>query len=467
MLPNKNKKRLYAAGLLVSMTCAPAFAWWPQGHSILSEAAVKASPDELPAFFRAGSGFVGHMAQDPDVLKNRGLPHISDREGPEHYLDYEMLQGHPLPEKRSEYLKLCNDLKIEPSDVGYVPYSVAECTERLAMAFAEGRRWPNNPYIQEKTLVYAGILSHYAEDLCMPLHVTVDHDGRALPNGKSPRTGIHSKVDSLIEKMAFQPQELAKNQKIEPLDDLMPGIMAEIMASRSHIDEAYKLEKQLPPETGAWTASPSVKAFATERARESVRFTASLYLTAWRKSKDIQLPKWLVRESPQAQAQLQKGETTALGNYQVPAIAGWQREATNDSRRVIRSVKYKTEVQETTVSMKFVFFRTPEGVKSPTATDLQANAKLVAAINQDMPQESKFTKLVSQATKYRGQPAYLVSTQSDDGKRISESKILKFVDGKNEGWFFQSLSALKGKQISPEARKSADQAWKTMTEGLK
>lgn len=296
MFIRKTLKKPLAVSFVLAVSCVPALAWWPQGHSILTTAAVTASPEELPLFFRKGSGLVAHTAQDPDVLKNKGMPHITDREAPEHYFDYEMLKGRTLPAKRSEFLKLCNELKIEPSKVGYVPYSIAECTERLAIAFAEHRKYPNNLYIQQKTLVYAGVLSHYAEDLCMPLHVTIDHDGRALPDGKSPRSGIHSKIDSLIEKMNFQPAELAKGQKIVPLSALMPGIVEEIVATRLHIDEAYKLEKQLPPETGAWTASPQIKVFATERARASVRFTASLYLTAWRMSKDVQLPKWLVRE---------------------------------------------------------------------------------------------------------------------------------------------------------------------------
>ena len=297
MFIHKNLQQTFVAGFVLLLGCAPVFAWWPQGHSILTEAAVKASPAELPLFFREGSGFVAHTAQDPDVLKNKGMPHITDREAPEHFFDYEMMKGRALPEKRSEFLKLCNELKVMPSDVGYVPYSVAECTERLALAFAEHRKYPDNLYVQQKTLVYAGILSHYAEDLCMPLHVTVDHNGRALPNGKSPKTGIHSKVDSLIEKMDFQPADLAKGQKIVPLEALMPGIIAQIVATRTRIDETYKLEKQLPPENGEWTASPAIKAFATERARESVRFTAALYLTAWRKSKEVQLPQWLVREA--------------------------------------------------------------------------------------------------------------------------------------------------------------------------
>jgi hypothetical protein len=258
---------------------------------------VKALPAEVPQFFRAGGGMIGHCAQDPDVAKNREAPNLNDEESPEHYLDFELLQGSALPPTRYAFLKFCAEKGLSPKDVGTVPYAIAEWTDRLTVAFAEYRKYPKNPYIQQKCLLYAGILSHYSEDLCMPLHTTVHHDGRARADGSSPRTGIHAKVDSLIEKLALKPDELARDQRIEAMDRLLPAIVKQIEASRALIDRTYALESQLPPAQGEWKPSAEITAFATERARESVRFTASLYLTAWQKSARIQLPPWLERET--------------------------------------------------------------------------------------------------------------------------------------------------------------------------
>jgi hypothetical protein len=97
-----------------------------------------------------------------------------------------------------------------------LPYAIAEWTERLSIAFAEHRKYPANPYIQNKCLVYAGFLAHYAQDLCMPLHTTIHHDGRANPDGSTPKTGIHPRVDSLVEKLDMQPAQLAANQRVWP-----------------------------------------------------------------------------------------------------------------------------------------------------------------------------------------------------------------------------------------------------------
>ena len=41
--------------------------------------------------------------------------------------------------------------------------------------------------------------------------------------------------------------------------------------------------------------SPALVDFTNERSREAVRWTASLYLTAWKLSEDIKLPGWLDR----------------------------------------------------------------------------------------------------------------------------------------------------------------------------
>jgi hypothetical protein len=63
--------------LCTFLLALPAHAWWPQGHSIISEASVRALPREVPTFFRNGATSVAHYSQDPDVSKNRAMPHVT------------------------------------------------------------------------------------------------------------------------------------------------------------------------------------------------------------------------------------------------------------------------------------------------------------------------------------------------------------------------------------------------------
>lgn len=284
---------LSAIALLVDNTCR---GWWSGGHGILTRAAVKASPDEMPGFFRSGGGMIAHCAFDPDVSKNRGTPTLRSSEHSEHYIDLELLQGRSLPKNRYEYIQLCTEIGIQPEKVGLVPYAVIEWTERLAIAFAEHRKWPDNVFIQNKCLVYAGFLAHYAQDVCQPLHLTVDFNGRRQPDGTVLYKGIHEKVDSLIEFLEMEPADLAEAQEITPLDNLMVDISKSIESGHALVDRVYNLADSFPnPHSKKWTSEPEVIEFARERARESVRFTASLYLTAWRMSKTIELPSWLNR----------------------------------------------------------------------------------------------------------------------------------------------------------------------------
>lgn len=294
------KKIFLMCVLMVAWAMTPARAWHLEGHHIMTLAAMGALPDEVPAFFREGAATVAHMSIDPDMAKHRGTPHVRAAEYPEHFLDREMLpMDVVLPKSRYEFVKLCYEHKVAPEKMGFLPYALGEWTERLAVAFAEYRKWPNNPHIQQKCLIYAGFIAHYAEDLCQPLHLTIHYDGRVLADGSKTDKGIHSKVDGLVELLALKPEDLARGQKIEPMDDLMAGIMAEFTQGFALVDRVYDLGPRLPSAGDkAWKRDAGVVAFTEDRARTATRFTAQLYLTAWRMSEPltfddfINRPKW-------------------------------------------------------------------------------------------------------------------------------------------------------------------------------
>ena len=288
------KRFLFALCIISLVVGNTASGWWGGGHDIVTQAAVKTLPEELPEFFLSGMRMIAHCSYDPDTARNRDTPLLRAAEHPEHYLDLELLKGHPLPKTRPEFIQLCAELNVKPEKVGFVPYAVAEWTERLAIAFAEHRQWPKNPFIQYKCTLYAGFVAHYAQDMCQPLHLTIHFNGRIQPDGSTIHKGIHEKVDALIEYLKLDPNDLAQGQKLEPLEDVMGGIVKEFEAGFALVDRVYELAHDFPSTRGEqWTPVPEVVDFATERAREATRFTAVLYLTAWELSKEINLPGWL------------------------------------------------------------------------------------------------------------------------------------------------------------------------------
>lgn len=288
-------KRIYSIVLLLFILFSPhSFSWWGGGHDILTQASVRALPDEMPEFFRSTNAekMIAHCAYDPDVSKNRNMVNARIAEHGEHYFDLELIKDNPIPENRDAFIKLCAELNLEPSKVGFLPYALAEWTERLAIAFAEYRKWPDNPMIQYKCYLYAGFLGHYAQDMCQPLHLTVHFNGIVLKDGSVLHRGIHEKVDSSIEILKFKPSELVNNQSIKHVEELLPAITKQIQDGFSLVDRVYELvedyEKLNAP-------SQELIDFTTDRSKESVRWTSSLFYTAWKLSETITLPGWLER----------------------------------------------------------------------------------------------------------------------------------------------------------------------------
>jgi hypothetical protein len=265
-----------------------ASAWLATGHRQVAVDAVAGVSPELPAFFRNGGAVVGHAAIDPDLWRNRDTPALADREAPEHYLDLELLRGAELPAERDDYLRLLDRLRVSPRKAGALPYAIVEGSERLALCFAEHRRWPADETIRAKCLLQAGWLAHYLADLTQPLHTTIHHDGRVRGGGESPRSGIHRRVDALLD-------AAGDGGRVAPLavGDLGAAIRSELRASHGLVDEVYRLEPKLDGDRRR--RDPRVAAFADERRRAAVRLTAGVFEWCWRRSVAIELPEWLRR----------------------------------------------------------------------------------------------------------------------------------------------------------------------------
>ncbi len=297
-------RRLIGALVLLVAVSGSACGWHDAGHAILAKAALMALPDEVPPFFRSGGREIAHHAYDPDVSKGqKTAPYVRAVERPEHYLDLEFLKGEPLPRYRYEYLALCYKLNLKPEEVGVLPYAIAEWTQRLAVAFAEHRSWPDNPMIQQKCFVYAGFLAHYAGDMCQPLHLTIHHHGRAKPDGSSPWGKIHGQVDWLVEMLELDPAELARGAEVPRIEgDLMDAILSVFGDGFGLVDRVFALEDKLPSDgESPDQVDPEVVAFTRDRAGAAVAFTASLYHYAWTLSGGMKTSGWADRARTDAE----------------------------------------------------------------------------------------------------------------------------------------------------------------------
>ncbi|MBN1347378.1 MAG: hypothetical protein JXQ73_32110 [Phycisphaerae bacterium] len=282
--------------LLTLLAAAPAGAWHGNGHHRATVLAVKALPNDLPAFFRDGTPTIAHCSLDPDLFTRPIAPEaLHKAESPEHYIDLEILKGAPLPPLRYDLLAWCAKNDVKPYKLGLLPYAVVESTQRLAVCFAEYRKWPHNPAVKTKTLVYAGLLAHYAEDLTMPLHTTIHYNGRVKPGRAPAKTGIHQNVDALLGKLPKDVRIHLDPTALKPFSgDLFTAVLAELNASHALVDKVYDLEAAgaIPAYESPLDPTGPAADFARDRLRAAAAFTARLFLTAWQDSAKITLPDW-------------------------------------------------------------------------------------------------------------------------------------------------------------------------------
>ncbi|MFO0812593.1 MAG: hypothetical protein U0796_05210 [Gemmatales bacterium] len=276
---------VFSLALLAVLTSTSS-AWWVKAHGSIAEAACKALPDDMPAFFRAGGKHLNHLAGEPDRFKNKASEFLRITEAPEHYIDLEEFGGETLPRDRFKALDLSKKRGVTPEKAGYLPYALMEHYDRLACAFYDYRKDPDNEAVRMKCLVYAGILSHYTGDACMPLHSTRDYDGRMGINGKMQQKGIHAKIDGFPENFNFTAEELARNITVTKLDDPWVHLLEVIQESHHHVERCYEIDL-----TGGFDRpTEESHAFIMKHCRRSAEFTARMWYSAWLKSATMPAP---------------------------------------------------------------------------------------------------------------------------------------------------------------------------------
>lgn len=240
-------------------------------------------------------------AVQPDLMRPRQFPQLRDREAPEHYLDWELLQGQKLPVTRSEYIKLLARLVHLPEPrvgrawtmetFGTLPYAVVEGTQRLAVAFAQLRQRPADPTVRAMAMYLAGIVAHYAQDLCQPLHTTVDFDGRARRDGSSPYSGIHKILDGSLRGVSIDREALAAVSS-KSFTDLYTSVIEQLETSHDLVERVYALETDIWKLAKTGETSPELEEFLRGRFLHAATFTADLIHTAWALSAEVDVPTW-------------------------------------------------------------------------------------------------------------------------------------------------------------------------------
>ena len=277
------RKSWIVGGLALAAALATwgvAEAWWVKGHGTITEAAAIALPDDVPAFFRSAGKSLNHLRRRPGPLEEPRRRPSSSAVYPEHFIDWEDLEGNEPPPKRYDFIALAQKLKKAPDKVGTLPWAIMEGYDKLMLAFRDYRHDKDNPVHPDEVHRLRRQPGPFHDRLLRcrctrPATTTAaGTDGKRSSGASTP-----SSTDSR-RRSASRPRRSPAACRRRSVDDVWGYVLKFIKESRSHIDKAYELDAA----GGFTTPTDASRAFVMARCRAGAQFTMDLWYTAWVKS---------------------------------------------------------------------------------------------------------------------------------------------------------------------------------------
>lgn len=287
------KQTLIAVAMLA--ISASAQAWGEAGHLMSNEAATLALPTDMPTFFYRSFPRLIWLSYQPDRLRGTG-PSLDAVNPPDHFLDYEFVDGLDLPPDRYKFLALMESSRrraqegITNAEAGFLPWRMAEMAEELT---AEFRQWrlsiagsPERRTIEMEIIHTAGVMGHFVGDAANPHHATINYNGWILPNPKGYANDclIHSRFETEFVSHAVTISDVTPKVAATVLrTDYFATALAFVKSSHAKTEELYGLDKR-----GAFSEfgpiSAEGKSFATDRLAAGASMLRDLWWSAWKNS---------------------------------------------------------------------------------------------------------------------------------------------------------------------------------------
>ena len=291
------RKTLIVLAMLVALVSAPAaLAWGEKGHLIVSEAATLSLPTDMPHFFYKAFPDLVWLAYDPDRWKGAGES-IDAVNNPDHFLDYEFVEGLELPRSRYEFIALMESSGrlrrhgIDNATAGFVPWRIAELSEKLTGQF---RQWrfsapgsAERGILERDIINTAGVLGHYVGDSANPHHATMHYNGWASaenPNHYATDCGTHSRFESVFIAHAVTVDDVTPKVAAPILrSDAFATAVDMIKSSNALTDRLYQLDRE--SEFNIFKEDQMVGiGFASDRLAAGASMLRDLWWSAWKNS---------------------------------------------------------------------------------------------------------------------------------------------------------------------------------------
>lgn len=301
--------RFAVLSLCVALLPHEAGAWGAMGHRLIGEDAIKALPDEVPAFIRgdAVAAAMGELAREPDRWKGSGATHDGSRD-PGHFLDVDdfgRVNGGPLlsalPVTREDYESALRAAGTDSTKSGWLAYSIVDGWQQIARDFAlwraakagvgfakndTQRAWLDADRARREQLILRDIgeFAHYVGDGSQPLHVSVHFDGWGPgPNpNKFTLEKIHARFEGEFVRAHLTPEAVLA--AMPPYRDCKCEIATAtaqyLRATNAQVAALYTVEKK-----GSFKGKNKEEiSFATARLAAGAAELRDLIVDAWHAS---------------------------------------------------------------------------------------------------------------------------------------------------------------------------------------
>jgi hypothetical protein len=280
-------------------------AWGRKGHEMTARVAVRALPEDTPAFLREADVEMGYLCPEPDRWRiQQREPALWGLANRDHILKLELIE-HPLPENRYDFL-LQYAGKPRPwggsyafDDIGFAPYAMAERAEMLTVNFLLWRQAPERTeaekrvrrQIEQNIIHIAGLLCHFITDTAQPLHTTVHLDGWSPhtpnPKGYTPEGDqIHRRFETVYIEQSFEESDF--EPLVGPVQSLGPWLeaaMDHIRESHQYVETVYAFDQR--HRFGDGEESAEAREFTRSRLARSSQALRDFLYSAWVRSGEL------------------------------------------------------------------------------------------------------------------------------------------------------------------------------------
>ena len=304
-------------------------AWDYEGHYVINQLALASLPTNFPAFALAPAALerIAFLAGEPDRWRNTTDLSLQQDNGPDHYIDLEMLSDYglkpeTLPFLRYDYVGLLAVYRAAHPDkfpapdpgrdqahtrnlVGFLPWTITEYTARLKSTFSYLKAYqtaggtPAEIKNAQANIIYLmGVMGHFVGDGSQPLHTTVHFNGWVgdNPHGYTTNRTFHAwidggyfraigglKLDTMIGKI--QPAERVGNPA-QP-DVMFRAATSYLVEQNKMVEPLYQLEKE-GKLAGEGKTGLAGKVFLEEQLVKAGQMLGDIWFTAWMEAPEDQ-----------------------------------------------------------------------------------------------------------------------------------------------------------------------------------